>query len=373
MKQLTITALVALLSVMVLECQQGNHATAADRQKVAALNDALKSGLITQDEYDAKMSALGGRSAAQPASNPPGELRPFPIMDPVLRMQAWTLMAPANWTVDGTMLPGSSCVSGTTPLYRAFSPDEQAGVYVLPRVDWAWGPGVRASGDCLPWQSKVSAEDFLTYFIASHKLGLVRALSVPELEQARRNAFSQPGFTTSIDMARDLVRYSINGRDTEEWVSATVQCIDKAAMGVGEQHNCSAFVTRWFAPLGSLQAMLPTFDAMKMTLNQQWMAAWNAMMQGNINTMYGKQTQALLEQGRLAQAQRMRAHQDFMAGMEAVRENRDIQFHQHMYDKQKQNEDFVDYVLDCQRLYSSNPSEVSRLSVGGNCPNRQTW
>ena len=299
-------------------------------------------------------------------------LRPFPITDPVLKMQAWTLMAPANWTVDGTMLPGSSCVGNTTPVYRAFSPDRQAGAYFLPRMDWAWGPGTSASNDCLPWQSKLSAKDFLTYFIRTRKVGLVRELPVPELEEARRNDanLNRPGFAVNTDMVRDLVRYSVNGRETEEWLTGTVTCIDRAAAAIGEQHNCSVFVTRCFAPLGQLQAMIPTFQAMKMTLNQQWMNAWTAAMQNRINGMYQAQTQALLEQGKLAQAQRMQAHREFMASMQAGRDSRDIQFQDHMYNKQQQNEDFVDYVLDCQRAYSSNGN--FRAS-SGNCPNRQTW
>jgi hypothetical protein len=64
----------------------------------------------------------------------------------------------------------------------------------------------------------------------------------------------------------------------------------------------------------------------------------------------------------------MRAHQAFMSSMEQSRENRNIRFQIGQYQKQRNNDNFVDYVLDCQRAYSGN----NRVSAG-NCPNRQTY
>ncbi len=190
------------------------------------------------------------------------------------------------------------------------------------------------------------------------------------MADARRNteAMNRPGFRTQLDMARDLVRYSFNGKPAEEWLTATVSCTDMAAMGIGEQHSCSAFVTRWFAPVGKLQAMIPTFRAIKGTVNQQWMNQWTATVIRRINTMYEQQTQALLEQGKLAQEQRMQAHRDFMQSMQQGRDTRDIQFKDGQYRKQQNKEDYVDYILDCQRLYGGN----TRVDVG-NCQSRQTW
>ena len=259
------------------------------------------------------------------------------------------------------MLPGSSCSQGTTPVYRATSADGRAGAYFLPRADWAWGAGARPSNDCLPWHEVVSAQDFLTYQARIEHLGFISRQPAPAA-----GGGLPPGWTA--DTARYLVRYSVNGRPVEELLTANVTCHQTMTMGVGEQHGCSAFVTRWFAPLGRLTAMLPTFEAMKLTLNQQWMSEWTATMVNKTRVLYQSQTDALLAQGRLAGAQRMQAHQDFMASFERGRDMRDIKFKDGQYEKQRNNDNFVDHILDCQRGYSGN----NRVSVG-NCPNRQTF
>jgi hypothetical protein len=299
-------------------------------------------------------------------------MREVPINDPVLEMRAWTLTAPANWKAEGTMLPGSSCSSATSPVYRASNPDGQAGAYFLARIDWAWGPGVRPGNDCLPFREAVSAKDFLTYMTRILDVGFVREEPVPELAEMLRNneSFNQQSrgmMRIKSDMARYLVRYSVNGKPVEEWLTAIVNCRDSMVMAVGHQYGCAAFVTRWFAPLGKLQSLIPTFQAMKMTLNQPWMDQWTAVMVRHIQVQSQRQTDALLEQGRLAQAQRTRQHQDFMASMERGRDLRNQQFADGQFQKQRNKEDYVDYILDCQRLSNG---EV-RVAIG-NCPVRQT-
>ncbi len=288
-------------------------------------------------------------------------MQQFPINDPVLNMPAWSVSVPAGWRAEGTMLPGSSCNSGTTPVYRATSADGRSGVYFLPRVDWAWGAGVRASNDCLPWHEVVSAKDFLTYQTRVEKAGFVSEQPAPAA-----GGGLPPGWTS--DSARYLVRYSVSGRLVDEMLTDTVTCHQATIMGIGEQHGCNALVARWFAPHGQLTAMLPTFEAIKLTLNQQWMNQWTAAMVNRTQQLYQSQTDALLAQGRLAGAQRMQAHQDFMASFERGRDIRAERFREGQYQKQRNSDNYVDYILDCQRAYSGN----ARVSVG-NCPNRQTF
>ncbi len=289
--------------------------------------------------------------------------RTFAIGDPVLAMTAWTVAVPANWTAQGTMLPGSSCNSATSPIFKAASPDGRSGAYLLPRTDWAWGAGARSSGDCLPWHEAVSAKRFLAYQVGVEKVGFVREEPVPELADVH----PQPGRT--IDMARYLVRYAVHGQVVDEKLSATVTCGTTTLMAVGEQHSCSAFVTRWFAPTGKLDALVPTFRAMKFSLDQQWWGAWQAALADRFQRLTQAQTARLLEQGNLAQAQRMQAHQAYMASAQRGYDLHNAQFRQGQYDKQRRSDNFVDYVLDCQRAYSGG----NRVSVGSNCPNRQTF
>jgi hypothetical protein len=291
-------------------------------------------------------------------------LREFAIVDPVLRMTAWTVPVPASWRAEGTMLPGSSCNSGTSPVFRVSSPDGLSGGFILPRTDWAWGAGVRSSADCMPWQEAVSARDFLTYQARIDKLGFVRDEPVPELADLRGQMARYDG---TADMARYRVRYSLNGRPVEERITATITCQELTAMGVGTRHSCSAFVDRWFAPLGKLDAMLPTFGNMHPTINPQWMSEWTSHSARGMNDLYAPQTAALLDQGRLAQATRMQRHQEFMTSMQVGRDRRDIAFQERLYRKTENKENYVDHILDCQRAYSG----VNRVSVG-NCPNRET-
>ena len=288
-------------------------------------------------------------------------MQQFPITDPVLHMQAWLLDVPAGWRAEGTMLPGSSCNVGTTPVYRATSADGRTGAYFLPRVDWAWGAGARGANDCLPWHEVVSAKDFLTYQTRIEKVGFVSEQPAPAA-----GGGLPPGWTA--DTARYLVRYSVNGRPVDELLTGNVTCHQSMVMGIGEQHGCTAFVTRWFAPQGRLTAMLPTFEAMKLTLNQQWMSQWTAAMVNHTGHLYQSQTDALLAQGRLAGAQRMQAHRDFMDSFQRGRDVSTEVFKRGQYRKQSNNDNYVDYILDCQRAYSGN----ERVSVG-NCPNRQTF
>jgi hypothetical protein len=290
-----------------------------------------------------------------------GGAQHVPINDPVLNMQAWSLSVPAGWRAEGTMLPGSSCNASTTPVYRATSADGRTGAYFLPRADWAWGAGTRASNDCLPWHEVVSAKDFLTYQTRVEKAGFVSEQPAPAA-----GGGLPPGWTA--DTARYLVRYSVNGRLVDELLTANVTCHQGTVMGVGEQHGCAAFVTRWFAPHGRLEPMLPAFEAMKLTLNQEWMNEWTAAMVRRTQRLYQSQTDALLAQGRLAGAQRMQAHQDFMASFEHGRDIRNDRFKAGQYEKQRTNDNYVDYILDCQRAYRGN----TRVSAD-NCPNRQTF
>ncbi|MDQ6683827.1 MAG: hypothetical protein M3Z16_01755 [Pseudomonadota bacterium] len=310
--------------------------------------------------------ALG--ASAQPA------MHTFTIMDPVLQMPAWSLSLPAGWDAQGTMLPGNSCISATSPTYRAARADRLAGAYMLPRVGWAWGPGTKPGPDCLPRHEPMSAHDYLNTVIATEHLGYVRDEPTPELEglreflraQGQRSNGMQRG---SADAARYRVRYEVRGMDVEESIAVTITCLDSQVLGLGMQHSCSALVTRWFAPLGQLDGLMPTFHAMNMTLNPAWMQQWTSAMQRRFATLSAQQTKTMLAQGQVAQAARTRQQQTFMSNFQKQGEARNQAFKAGQYQKQHHSDDFVDFISDCSRIYSGN----ERLSVGANCPNRQTY
>ncbi|MBV8819355.1 MAG: hypothetical protein JO022_13435 [Acidobacteriaceae bacterium] len=371
MKQLTTAALVALLSVTLVECQQATHGAATDRQKMAALDDALKSGLITQDEYDAKASAIQGHGTPAATSPQPGPTRQFPLVDTVLNMTAYTVNAPANWKVEGAMMPPASCTGGgPMPTYSATAPDGLSGVFVPPGYDWTWGAGSSNRGDCLPVQQVISAKDFLTYFIRIKQLGFVREEPVPELAKHQQNVqrASRPGFTLNLDEARFLVRYQVGKETIDEQIQASVICNDVNWAGVGVQHHCGATVSRMFAPSTRLEATLPLLKGINVSMNTAWNEEWNATMVRHIRQLYQAQTEAMLDRGRQAEAVRMRQHEDFMASMERGRDLRNQQFRDGQYVKQQNKEDYVDYALDCHRI-SSDGTHYANI---GNCPDRET-
>ena len=170
------------------------------------------------------------------------------------------------------------------------------------------------------------------------------------------------------DTARSLVRYTVKDQPVEEWLTVDLNCNTKMVMAVGQQNECSAFVSRWFAPLGKLEARIQDFEAMKLKLNQRWMDEWTAAMVSHSTILTRQQTAALLDQGRLAQGQRMQQHREFMATMQREGEQHIDEFKQSQYRKQQNKEDYVDHILDCQRAYSGN----NRVSIG-NCESRETW
>jgi hypothetical protein len=297
-----------------------------------------------------------------------------PIVDPVLQMTAWEVPIPEGWTLNGTMLPESSCVPATSPTFHVASSEGTYGAYLLPRIDWAWGARVRSSTDCLPLHEALTAKAFLSNLLESRGVKFVRDEPVPELEDMKRNNDSMNAQMGSmrhntVDAARSLVNYSINGHPVEELVTATVQCFQATIIAVGQQFGCSAFVARWYAPLGKLDAMRPTFLAIKPSLNQSWMARWTRVMRDRINEIGAKQTEVLLQEGRLAQEARTTQQQTFMKSFALQGEARNQTFNEQQYNKQVQSDNFVDHILDCSRLYS----EGNRVSVGNNCPNRQTF
>jgi hypothetical protein len=304
----------------------------------------------------AAIAAFAVISSAAPIDAAPATT--YAIVDPVLKMTAWTLAVPAGWKADGTMLPPPSCATGTTPVYKATSPDGRSAAYFLPQVAWAWGAAAAPSPDCRNWTGALSAQEFLNRQFAAENIGYVRTLT-PEAPPS-----VAPGFTA--DSARYLGRYVVGKQAYDAVVSAMVLC---HAESMPARSSCSALVRRWDGPAGTVVPNLPMFQAMRLTLNPSWMNAWTAAMQRRIAGMYGPETDALLRQGRLAQAARMQEHGAFMASQQRAADLRNLRFNQHEYTKQRNTDDFVDYVLDCSRFYNS--QGTFRVS-GTSCPNRQT-
>jgi len=302
--------------------------------------------------------AAAALAAVVPALAAASAMHAYAIVDPALKMTAWTLDVPVGWKVDGTVLPPPSCTSGSTPVYKATSADGTMASYFLPQVAWTWGAAARPSSDCQGWTGAVSASTFLNYQLAAEKIGYVGALT-PEPKP------NLPGYTT--DSARDLARYVVGNREYDAVVSAVIMC---HARSMPALQSCNALVQRWDGPKGTVVPNIPMFRAMRLTQNPAWLSAWTDAMRRRLQGMYGPETQTLLRQGDLAQAARMQEHNAFMASQQKAADQRSIAFNAHENQKQSNTDNFVDYVLDCSRAYSGGGTvRVSSAS----CPNRQTF
>jgi len=264
-------------------------------------------------------------------------------------------------------------------VFRTSSPDGLSGVYVLPRVDWSWSSGAKqlpAAAGCMPWTRIISARDYLTYLLPILKVGFVRELdSSQDIASLKRstdelNAKSRPLTTFSGDAAEFLVRYELNGHPVEEVLYASVSLADRFFRETGAHvYKCTAFVKRFRAPLGKLQEQAAMLKSVQGSFDQQWNAQWMALwaqkMREDVGHLYGEQTKALLAAGQRAGDLRMQQHQEFMKSMQGQADARRYQFQEGQFRKQHASDDFVDHVLDCYRLQNG-------VSVGRNCPNRQT-
>ena len=237
-------AAVVVLAMAAAACHRGQ-----DSKQLAALDSALKAGVITKSEYDAKKSALAQlaaldkardagiltpaeyqdrkakltavvplpavaeetpaspaaaavsapASAAAPALTPvaaaAGGVRQEHIFDSHLNLNAYDVTVPASWKFDGIYVPGSSCVQIPFPVFRMYSPDGLTEIRRLPRFDWSWTTGKfkgQQGSDCLDLKQDMSAQEFLKYLIGMMQVAYIRDFPIPqEAIDAQQKVFDQ--------------------------------------------------------------------------------------------------------------------------------------------------------------------------------------
>ncbi len=162
--------------------EQWQQQSDANSEKIAALKEAYRTGLISQQEYDAKMRELNGAGGQQAPSasggsqtpNVPVTMRMARFPDPNLRMDFARLPVPTDWNFQGGLMQWTSCSHVVTEFYRVTSPDGLSGVKYLPRFDYAWSDdGSYQTGprsDCMSTRGPISAKDYLSYMIGQLNL-----------------------------------------------------------------------------------------------------------------------------------------------------------------------------------------------------------
>ena len=340
-------------------------------------------------------------SAAQTASAGAvsGGGRQVEIIDPILKMRAYSFTIPAKWSFEGTMRQGTPCVAGPFPIFRIMSPDGITETKALPRFDWAWStgskPAPKQSSDCLELNKEMTGAEFLKYMVPilgvtfvseqpAENLAAVqentRKLNAQSAAQAPRGV---PPVVQSADQARFLVRYNINSIPVEEYLRVTINCTD-APRRLGQDtnvthfHSCSAYVSRTRARQGQLETSREEIAPISKSfaINQEWSQKWLAMALDKINAVSRQGSEMLAKMGADANRAMAAQHDSFVQGQD-MRQRMHDQFLSTMQRgtdlsmKATQNsmnararvaDDWADYALDQQKRLDPNTGQITKDS-----------
>jgi hypothetical protein len=393
---------VCILSAAVLTgCgQKKPELSSADQQKITALNDALKNGVVTQQEYDAKLKEINGAAAiasttsvlnsssaaAAGGSTDFGPMKTVEITDPMFNMVAGTFSIPKSWNFEGTFLHGPGCQSmATNFVFRAYSPDMQYGLQQIPTTNFFWSDDQRAmprAAACKLLQP-ISAEDYGKLIAVRVRPGAVvdavadspdsanfRA-NLDKTNQALASQAASMGMPIHIVMKGELKRlhihYDLDGHPEEEFLTVGMTIADQPVSTMVNQPG-QVLQTAWKhllasnptisgvrAPQGQLQSHIGAFEAIAKSYkpNPEYTQKVNAYMQDATNRSIAASwavTNSILRDGAQQQAQRTQQAQAFIQNMQQEGDARNAQFNANMAQRDAHTRDVCDYLLD-QQLY----------------------
>lgn len=387
--------------------QQSGLAAQSDAGKLSALKDALKSGVITQQEYDAKVAALtGSASAPTPGrSSPAGVTDPakvswttVAVADPIFKMDAFTVTLPADWSFEGAVLRGS-CGSGAMYVYRASSPDGLTGVQAMPAVDWYYAQDPRAitmtgGSTCnlhAPVAATKQAAEIAAQVRPNPQLDPVQTMPQPKIDQfvldtnqkfAQQAAtFGQPadkGGHLSAETARIHLRYDYQGHPEEEWLQVQTMIWDLgvSVMGTGRygiikpewarsQHT-QTYVGGLRAPQGKLESSKALLEQIQSSVKlvPEYDQAMQAFMQQQFNAAQARSNavfQQIMKNGRDSEDRLIQQHNDYMNWQNQRRDAQNQQFQQDMARKDGQTKNYIDYIYNQQ--YYQNPETGQTVTL----------
>ena len=173
--------------------QSQQQPTATNQEKIAALKDAYDNGLLTRQEYDAKLRALNAPMAKEASfSGGPVTTKTAGIFDPTLGgMLYTTFVIPADWVFQGGMTQGTGCNIANYPFFRANSPDGLTGDKLFPPVEFAWAdrpsymPGPKSG--CIARVGEIKAADYMKYLIGQMQVEFVKDVTDPDKLRKRQS------------------------------------------------------------------------------------------------------------------------------------------------------------------------------------------
>lgn len=322
------------------------------------------------------------------------------IIDPMYNMVAYTMSIPKNWTFEGTVLHGPGC-SGfwSAVVYRAYSPDMSYGVQAIPTADFVWAddPRARPTGQACKIAPPISAADYAALVsirmrpdseVDSVESAPNEAKFQARIEKGNEQLAQQAAamgnrnpFHVTGEMKRMRIHYVLNGHPEEEWIIVAMTRSHQPTSVIVNRPgqvlrttmelriDSQPYVSGQRAPQGKLLASEALFRAIGESVkeNPQYTAAYTKYMQDVTNRAIAASwatTNAILESGRQAQAQRTQQAQEFLQNMQKQGDVRRDQFNQQMAQKSQNAADFnaqmdrrsghardvSDYLLD-QQLY----------------------
>jgi hypothetical protein len=372
--------------------QQQPQRSAADQEKVEALKDMLNTGLLTQQEYDAKVQALTALVEA-PYSGAPVATKTAGIFDPTLGGLLFTTYTiPADWVFQGGMTQGTGCDVGNAAFFRATSPDGLAGVKLFPPTEFAWTSNPRAmpgpQSGCIPRVGEIDAADYMKYLLGRMNVEFVKDVTNSEkAEQLRKQVTpldpQRPGKYRIFyrDMASSVVRFNINSIKEMEEIDVFVHCDDQADMTRMHSYSCAVAVGTTWAPEGKLlstvqmlQSTVKRTDnpAHQQAWNQRNSAQWAAIRQQNVaanDIFYSNLNRQIIANGegfRNQMDSQFRVHEQGLANSQQNSADNLRQQQQRWNSQQTHTNDVVDSILNQQKRYDPNTGQTFKTDNGYN-------
>ncbi|MGA3211051.1 MAG: SHOCT domain-containing protein [Terriglobales bacterium] len=280
----------------------GAQSGSAQQNQLDSLRELRENGLLTDEEYRAKVQALtaGASQAAGAFAN--GATRTVEISDQQLGMRAATLQIPADWKFAGIIDRSRGC-HGTGPEAKtvAESADGLTGIEVYPSLGWTYGNGsgrqAANRNGCGPMPMSTAAE-FLQRIVLptlrpNATLDQIGPL-YPEGQAAVRDALHkmQEGANAEFNQFRSLyvrpaehildgaiarVHYTVNGHEVDETIGTRVHCAARYFRNGYQPRFCNSYpliILR--APRGTLEQTRPRLLAINRTYRME--PAWDQRM-----------------------------------------------------------------------------------------------
>ncbi len=366
-------------------------------EKLASLKELRDSGVISDQDYQAKVSALQGGSSANVALPENGAMRTVEIGDPQLQMPAATLQIPADWRFGGAVVRTGGCHgNGAQVVYSMQSPDGLFGIQVFPGFVWrntgqppqprnlspriiAMNPPPRNPCEALDIETP---EAFLEHVILPNLRPFARVTNIGPYTESGQEAirqrlqfleqgseeqaarFRQAGFPAgnhpvqhTLSGAIAYVHYNLNGHEVEEIVQTAVHCASGWVPGnyvatPSVNVNCNSWpLVIMRAPRGTLMQNIQRLVAIKQTYRVD--RTWDYVM-GELIRQMGQQMlaasnaafQAMTQNSEMQAQIRTAQHNAFMAQQNNSFVNSQAQnaYQQHVMDESAHNT--VLYALD---------------------------